>query len=141
MPDELNELRTIVEQHVRQFASLIRQTDHVRTPSLQQVEQERYPIPVYCGDRKTQTRLLSLFFFWARWYQCEEAVRYHTPTPITTKRSRTEMNDEYVKLIVDNCLRVWSALNKAVKCVRISDTVIEPRYHLKHVESEQHDRG
>lgn len=62
MIDDVNELRTRFEQHLRRCADITRD-EQLRSPSLQQAEHKRYPIPIYSGDLKTLPMLLSLFFF------------------------------------------------------------------------------
>lgn len=62
------------EQHQRQCAVTTRQDAHVRTPSLQQYEMERYPIPMYSGDREDISHFINRFVSRAVSQQCEEAL-------------------------------------------------------------------
>ena len=51
--DELDELRVMLEQHLRQCGRLTKQSGHLSIYSLQQVKHEMYPITVYSGNHKT----------------------------------------------------------------------------------------
>lgn len=83
--DELNELRTILKRHMRQYAS----------------KEMTHPIPSFVS--------------WAVSQQCEEALTHETPVVMTTQKSRSGLNQKYGKRIVDLSLSSWSALNKAVE--------------------------
>ena len=70
--EELNELRTMFEQHMRQCTGPS-QREQVRTPSLPQYEYERQPIPVYSGKRND----LPHFSIWFLTGLCRRGSRQH----------------------------------------------------------------
>jgi len=76
-----------------------------RTPSQQQAERERTPIPMYSGDRRDLPNFINRFFSWTVTQQVEQALTYEIPVLMTTKKSRAELDREYGRTIVgDSCV-------------------------------------
>ena len=94
---EFNELRTKFEN----LRHSIRQEAQNRTPSPQQVDRERNPIPMYSGDRWDLPTFINLFS-WTVTHQVEEALTYEIPVMMTTTKSRAELNRENGQMIVSN---------------------------------------
>lgn len=107
---ELNELRTMFEQHMRQ-CTRPRQS----TSSLQSYEQGRFEVLTFSGKPDDLPRFIDLFSHWAISQQSEAALTYNIPIVVASKESREELNDQYGREMVDPPLIVWSALNKAIE--------------------------
>ena len=84
-----------------------------------------FPIPMYSGERNSLPRFLKLFYSWALSHRSEDASSYSRPVIMTSKKSRSELEDEYGRRDLERSLVVWSALTKAVeKDKTISDIVV-----------------
>ena len=93
-------------------------------PLNQQAGNDRFPIPMYSGERGTLSRFLKLFYTWALSNKSEDALNHSRAVIMTTKKSRSELEVEYGRN-VEQSLVVWSALTKAVeKDKTIADIVV-----------------
>ena len=84
----------------------------------QQAGADRFPIPIYSGERSTLSRFLKLFYTWTLSHKSEYALSHSRPVTMTTKKSRAELELEYGRRNVEQSLVVWSALTKAVEKTR-----------------------
>ena len=93
------------------------------SPQNQQTGTDRFPIPMYSGERNSLSRFLKLFYTWALSHKPEDALSYSRPVIMTSKKSRSELEGEYGRR--EQSLVVWSALTKAVeKGKTIADIVV-----------------
>ena len=60
-------------------------------PLNQQAGNDRFPIPMYSGERSTLSRFLKLFYTWALSNKSEDALNHSRPVVMTTTTSRTEL--------------------------------------------------
>ena len=64
-------------------------------PQNQQAGNDRFPIPIYSGERSILSRFLKLFYTWALSHKSEDMLNYRRPVIMTTKKSRSELEVEY----------------------------------------------
>ena len=81
----------------------------------QQAGTDRFPIPIYSGERSTLSRFLKLFYTCALSHKSEDELSYSRPVIMTTKKSRAELEIDCGRRNVEQSLVVWSALTKAVE--------------------------
>ena len=94
-------------------------------PQNQQAGTDRFPIPVYSGERSTLSRFLKLFYTWALSFHPEDALNHSRPIVMTGENLRRELEREYGRQIVAQSLTVWNGLTKAVeKDKTIEDMVV-----------------
>ena len=84
-------------------------------PQNQQAGTDGFPIPVYSGERNDMSSFLKLFYTWALLHKSEDALSYSGPVIMTSKKSRSELKEEYGRRDVEQSLVAWSALTKAVE--------------------------
>ena len=100
---EFNELR-------RNFENLrhsMRQESQNRTPSQQQYESARNPIPMYSGDRRDLPNFINRFHLWTVTHRVEQALTYEFTVLMTTKNpEQAELDREYGQTIVGESLCV-----------------------------------
>ena len=131
--DTLEDLRVRVYHHENEMTNLKRQVERGSaplSPQNQQAGTDRFPIPMYCGERSSLSRFLKLFYTWALSHKSEDALGYIRPVIMTSKKSRSELEIEYGRRDVEQSLVVWSALTKAVeKYKTIADIVVGAKAH------------
>ena len=97
-------------------------------PQNQQAGIDRFPIPIYSGERNSLSRFLKHFYTWALSSQLEDALNHSRPTIMTGDNSRRELEREYGRQIVAQSLTVWNGLTKAVKKDKtIADIVVRAK--------------
>ena len=110
------------------MANLRRQVERGLAPLPSQNQQagtDRFPIPMYSGERNSLSRFLKHFYIWALSSQSEGALSHSCPVIMTGDKSRRELEREYGRHIVAQSLTVWNGLTKAVeKDKSIADIVI-----------------
>ena len=124
----LDDFRVRVEYYENEMINLRRQVERglvALPPQNQQAGTDRFPIPMYSGERNSMSRFLKLFYTWALSHKSEDALSHSRPVIMTSKKSRTELEREYVRRDVKQSLVVWNALTKVVeKDKTIADIVI-----------------
>ena len=114
----LDDLRVRVDYYANEIADLRRQVERgsaAMPPQNQQAGTDRFPIPMYSGERNSLPRFLKLFYTWALSHKSEDALSYSRPVIMTSKKSRPEFEREYGRRDVEQSLVVWSALTKTVE--------------------------
>ena len=117
----LGDLRVRVDYYANEMTNLRRRVERgsaAMPPQNQQAGTDRFPIPMYSGERNSLSRFLKLFYTWALSHKSEDALSYSRPVIMTSKRSRSELEGEYGRRDVEQSLVVWSALTKAVEKIR-----------------------
>ena len=127
--DTLKDLSVRVYHHENKMANLKRQVERGSaplTPQNQQAGTDKFPIPMYSGERNSLSRFLKLFYTWALSHKSEDALRYSRPVIMASKKSPSELEIEYGRRDdVEQSLVVWSALTKAVENDKtIADIVV-----------------
>ena len=100
------------------MADLRRQVERGSAPlpsPNQQAGIDRFPIPMYSGERNSLSRFLKHFYTWTLSSQSEDALSHSCPVIMTGDKSRRELEIEYGRLIVTQSLTVWNGITKAVK--------------------------
>ena len=124
----LDDLRVRVDHCANEMTNLRRQVERgsaTMPPQNQQTGTDRFPIPMYSGERNSLSRFLKLFYTWALSHKSEDVLSYSRPVIMTSKKSRSELEEEYGRRDVEQSLVVWSALTKAVeKDKTIADIVV-----------------
>ena len=114
----LDDFRVKVDLYENEMINLRRQVELGSAPSPplnQQTGNDRFPIPIYSGERSTLSTFLKIFYTWALSHKSKDALNYSRPVLMTTKKSRTELEVEYGRRNVEQLLVVWSALTKVVE--------------------------
>ena len=94
----------------------------------QQAGSDRFPIPLYSGERNGLSRFLKHFYTWALSSQSEDALNHGRPIIMAGDKSRRELEREYGRHIVAQSLTVWSGLTKAKeKDKTIADIVVRAK--------------
>ena len=94
----------------------------------QQAGTDRFPIPMYSGERNSLSRFLKHFYTWALSSQSEDALNHGSPIIMTGDKSRRELEIEYGRQIVAQSLTVWNGLTKAVeKDKTITDIMVRAK--------------
>ena len=97
-------------------------------PQNQQAETDRFPIPMYSGERNSLSRFLNNFYTWALSSQSEDGLNHSRLIIITGDNSRKELEREYGRKVVAQSLTVWNGLAKAVeKDKTIADIVVRAK--------------
>ena len=129
--DTLKDLGVRVVHHENEMSNLRRQVERgsALLPSQnQQTGTDRFPVPMYSGERSSLSRFLKLFYTWALSSQSEDALSHSRPIIITGDNSRREWereSGEYGRQIVAQSLTVWNGLTKAVENDKtIADIVV-----------------
>ena len=124
----LGDFRVRVDYYENEMADLIRQVERGSAPlppQNQQAGTDRFPIPMYSGERNSLSRFLKHSFTWALSSQSEDALNHSRPIIMIGDSSRIELEREYGRRIVAQSLTVWNALMKAVeKDKTIADIVV-----------------
>ena len=117
--DTLEELRVrVYHHHENNMTNLKRQVERGSAPlppQNQQAGTDRFPIPMYSGERSSLSMFLRLLNTWALSHKAEGALSYSRPVIMTSKKSRSELEIEYGWRNVEQSLVVWSALTKVVE--------------------------
>ena len=74
--DNLEDLRVRVYHHENYITNLKRQVERGSAPlppQNQQAGTDRFPIPIYSGERSSLSRFLKLFYTWALSHKSEDA--------------------------------------------------------------------
>ena len=133
--DTLETLRVRAYHHENEMTNLKRQVERGPAPLPSQNQQagtDRFPIPMYSGERSSLSRFLKLFYTWALSHKTEDALSNGRPVIMTSKKSRSELEIEYGRRDVEQSLVVWSALTKPVgKDKTIADIVVEAKAPLE----------
>ena len=77
--DALEDLKVRVYHHESEMTNLKRQVERGSAPLPplnQQVGTDRFPIPMYSGERGSLSRFLKLFYTWALSHESEDALSY-----------------------------------------------------------------
>ena len=85
------------------MADLRRQVERGSAPLPSQNQQagtDRFPIPMYSGERNSLSRFLKHFYTWALSSQSEDALSHSCPVIMTGDKSRRELEREYGRHIV-----------------------------------------
>ena len=117
----LDDLRVRVDYYSNEMADLRRQVERgsaSMSPQNQQAGTDKFPIPMYSGERNSLPRFLKLFSSWALSHISEDALSYSRPVIMTSKTSRSELEGEYGRRDVERPLVVWSVLRKLWKKIR-----------------------
>ena len=94
-------------------------------PLNQQAGNDRFPIPIYSGERSTLHNFLKLFYAWAVSFQPEDALHHSRPIIMTGDISRRELEREQGRQIDTQSLTVCNAFTKAVnKDKTVADIVV-----------------
>ena len=124
----LDDLRVRVDYYSNEMADLRRQVERGSAsmpPQNQQAGTDKFPIPMYSGERNSLPRFLKLFYSWALSHRPEDTLSYSRPVVMTSKKPRSELGGEYGRRDVERSLVVWSALTKAVERDKtIADIVV-----------------
>ena len=97
-------------------------------PQIQKAGTDRFPIPMYSGERNSLSRFLKHFYTWALSSQSEDALNHSRPIIMTEDSSRGELEKECGRQIVAQSLTVWNGLTKAVeKDKTIADIVVRAK--------------
>ena len=97
-------------------------------PQNQQAGTDRFPIPMYSGERNILSRFLKHFYTWALSSQSEDALNHSRPIIMTGDKSRGKLEIEYGRQIVAQSLTVWNGLTKArEKDKTIADIVVRAK--------------
>ena len=125
---ELDDLMVKVYRHEAEMVELRRHIEVGSAPSPplnQQTRNYRFLIPIYSGECSTLSRIFIFFHTWALSHKSEDALNHSRSVPMTTKKSRTELEIKYGRESVKQALVVWSVLTKAVKKDKtIADIVV-----------------
>ena len=128
--DTLEHLRIRVDNHENEM-TVRRQVERGSAPlppQNQQAGTDRFPIPMYSGERNSLSRLLKHFYTWALSSQSDDALNHSRPIIMTGDSSRRELEREYSRQIVAQSLTVWNSLTKAVeKDKTITDIVVRAK--------------
>ena len=129
----IDDLRVRVDCYANEMTNLRRQVERGSAAMPSQNQQDgtdRFPIPMFSGERNSLSKFLKLFYTWALSHKSEDALSYSRPLIVTSKKSRSELEREYGRRDVERSLVVWSALTKAVeKYKTIADMSYEPKLH------------
>ena len=77
--ETLGDLKVKLYRHEAEIVELRRQVElnSAPSPSLnQQAGNDRFPIPIYSGERSTLHNFLKLFYAWALSFQSEDALNH-----------------------------------------------------------------
>ena len=87
-------------------------------PQNQHAGIDRFPIPMYSGERSSLSRFLNVF-------QSKDALNHSRPITMNGDNSRRELERDYGRQAVAQSLTVWNGLTKAVeKDETIADVVV-----------------
>ena len=78
----LDDSRVRVDCYEKEMADLGRQVERgsaAMPPQNQQAGTDRFPIPMYSGERNSLSRFLKLFYTWALSHKSEGALSYSRP--------------------------------------------------------------
>ena len=99
----LDDLRVRVDYYVNEMTDFKRQMERdsaAMPPQNQQTGTDRFPIPMYSGERNSLSRFLKHFYTWALSSQSEDALSHSCPVLMTGEKSRKELEREYGRHIV-----------------------------------------
>ena len=129
--DTLEDLRVRVYHHENEMTNLKRRVERGSAPlppQNQQAGTDRFPIPMYSGERNSLSRFLEHFYTWALSSQSEDALNHGRPIIMAGDNSCRELEREYGRQIVAQSLTVWNGLTKAVnKDKTIVDIVVRAK--------------
>ena len=117
--DTLEELRARVYHHhenkMTNLKRLVERGSAPLPPQNQQAGTDRFPIPMYSGERSSLSMFLKLLYTSALSHKAEHALSYSRPVIMTSKKSGSELEIEYGRRDLEQSLVVWSALTKVVE--------------------------
>ena len=90
----LDDFRVRVDYYEKEMTDLIRQVERGSAPLPPQNQQagiDRFPIPIYSGERNSLSRFLNHFYTWALPSQSEDALNHSRPVIMTGDSSRREL--------------------------------------------------
>ena len=93
----LDDFKVRVDYYENEMISLRRQVERgsaALPPKKHQAGTDRFPIPMYSGERNILSRFLKLFYTWALSHKSEDAFSYSRPVVMTSKKSRPELERE-----------------------------------------------
>ena len=129
--DTLDDFRVRVDYYANEMADLRRQVERGSAPlpsQNQQAKTDRFPIPMYSGERNSLSSFLKHFYTWALSSQSEDALNHGRPIIMTEDKSRIELEIGYGRQTVAQSLTVWNGLTKAVeKDKSIADIVVRAK--------------
>ena len=112
----LDDLRVRVNCYENDMADLRRQVERGSTPLPPPNQQAgTFPIPMYSGERSSQSRFLKQFHTWALSSRSENALSHSRLVILTGDKSRRELEMKCGRQIVAQSLTVWNGLTKAVE--------------------------
>ena len=124
----LEDLRVRADHYENEMIILRRQVKRGSAPlppQNQQAGTNRFPIPMYSGERRGLSRFLKLFYAWGLSSQSEDALNHSRLIVMTGDNSRRELEREYGRQIVAQSLAVWNVRTKAVeKNETVADIVV-----------------
>ena len=111
--ETLDDPRVTVDRHEAEMVELRRRGELGSAPSPplnQQTENDRFPIsPFTLGNAVHCLGSSKRFYAWALLHQSEDGLNHSWPTILmTAKKSRTELEIEYGRRIVEQSPVVWS---------------------------------
>ena len=95
--DTLEDLTIRVDNHENEMTDLRRQVERGSAPlppQNQQAGTDRFPIPMYSGERNSLSRFLKHFYTWVLSSQSEDALNHSRPVIMTGDSSRKELERE-----------------------------------------------
>ena len=117
----LDDLRVRIDYYANEMTNLRRQVERgsaAMPPQSQQAGTDRFPIPMYSGERNSLSRFLKLFYTWALSHKSEDVLSYSRPVIMTSKKSRSELEREYGRRDVEQSLVVGALLRKVWRKTR-----------------------
>ena len=99
----LDDFRVRVHYYVNEVTDLGRQVERGSaplSPQNQQAGTDRFPIPMYSGERNSLFRFLKHFYTWALSSQSEDTLNHSRPVIMTGDSSSRELEREYCRQIV-----------------------------------------
>ena len=131
----LDDFRVRVDYYENEVINLRRQVERgsaALPPPNQQAGTDRFPIPMYSGERSSLPRFLKHFYTWDLPSQSEDALNHSSPIIMTGDSSRRELEIEYGRQIVAQSLTVWNSLTKAVDKNKTIADIYEPKLRQRH---------
>ena len=129
--DTLEDLEVRMNHHENEMENFKRQVERGSAPLPSQNQQtgtNRFPIPMYSGERNSLSRFLKHFYSWALSFQSEDALNHSRPIIMTGDSSRRKLKRAYGRQIWAQSLTVWNGLTNAVdKYKTIADIVVRAK--------------
>ena len=93
----LDDFRVRVDYYENEMTNFRRQVERdsaALPPQNQQAGTDRFPIPMYSGERNSLSRFLKHFYTWALSSQSEDGLNHSRPVIMTGDSSRRELERE-----------------------------------------------